>query len=282
MINLIFPLVKIEDGTLSFIEKTKKRKDVNLFIGVTNSLKSKIKISQNLKNVKVVVFEDNSKKEEIINTLKDYVKKGKILFLRKPISQKELDDFVSSKSDITYLKRKSQGKFKDFFHNLSNKIIKWLFGFSPYEGDPSAIMFGEEPAEILQEASNVSYATRVNRWKGYSFSTIETDGLPEKMEYNKKSVALSLGIWIFLFLAGIAGTVVYFVFKPATFISVFIAVCGLFLLGTALFISIALASLKIKVGERYYNKAKEVEQKEQKQKKETKKGVKKNEKRKSN
>lgn len=279
MINLIFPLVKIEKETLNFIEKTKKRKDVNLFIGVTNSLKSKIKTSQNLKNVKVFVFEDNSKKEEIINSLKDYVKKGKILFLRKPISQKELDGFVSSKTDITYLKRKSQGKFKDFFHNLSNKIIKWLFGFSPYEGDPSAIMFGEEPAEILQEASNVSYATRVNRWKGYSFSTIETDDLPEKMEYNKKSVALSLGIWIFLFLAGIAGTVVYFVFKPASFISVFVAICGLFLLGTALFISIALASLKIKVGERYYNKAKEVEQK---QKKEIKKGVKKNEKRKSN
>lgn len=279
MINLIFPLVKIEKETLSFIEKTKKRKDVNLFIGVTQSLKSKIKSSANLKNVKIVVFEDNSKKEEIINALKDYVKKGKILFLRKPISQEELDGFVSSQADITYLKRKSQGKFKDFFHNLFNKIIKWIFGFAPYEGDPSAIMFGEEPAEILQEASNVSYATRVNRWKGYSFSTIETDGLPEKMEYNKKSVALSLGIWISLFLAGIAGTVVYFVFKPASFISVFVAICGLFLLGTALFISIALASLKIKVGERYYNKAKEVEKKEKKEKK---KGVKKNEKRKSN
>jgi len=142
-----------------------------------------------------------------------------------------------------------------------------LFGFTPYDGDVRAIAFGDGPSDILRQGYNISYATRVDRWKGYSVSTIDCEAENIKVEYNKLNVAIMLSVWILLLLGGIAGTVVYFIFKPATFLSVFIAFCGLLLLTTALLIAIAVTLLKMNAGERYYNKAKEIKKENKKNEK---------------
>jgi hypothetical protein len=42
----------------------------------------------------------------MINSLKDYAKKGQIFIVRKPLSQKEIDAFIKSKADITTCEKK--------------------------------------------------------------------------------------------------------------------------------------------------------------------------------
>jgi hypothetical protein len=151
-----------------------------------------------------------------------------------------------------------------FFENLGQKIIKTLFGFTPYDGDVTAVCFSNEVSDILREGYNISYATRVDRWKGYTYDNVSVSTPKVKLEYNKPSVISILCLWVFLFLAGVAGTVVYFLFRPATFFSVFVCICGLLLLIMAVYISLAVALLKINAGERYYGKAKEIKKEKKK------------------
>lgn len=258
MVNLIFPVISDSVEYKKFFDKTKQRKDVNFLVGVTEALFKKYKVTATASKTKVIVFENNSKKEEMINALKDYAKKGELLIIRSPIEQSEIDEFVSSKADVTYCAKKKKGKIRTFFENLGDKIIKLLFGFTPYNGDVTAIKFGKSPGDILREGYNISYATRVDRWKGYSYASVDVEAKAVKLEYNVVSVIMMLITWITLFLGAIAGTVVYFVFNSATFLSVFIAICILFLLLTAVFISTAVALLKMRAGERYFGKAKEI------------------------
>ena len=264
MINLIFPITQDTPEIKKFFDETKKRKDINFLVGVTEDLKDSYKASPANKNIKVKVYKKGSKKEEIINSLKDFTSKGKLFIVRAPINQKEIDKFLSSKADITLCSKKKGNKFVEFFRNLGEKIIRTLFGFTPYQGNVRAICFGENPSDILREGYNISYATRVDRWKGYSYSTIDVLEPNIKNEYNVKNVAIMLSVWILLLLCGIAGTVVYFCFMPATFLSVFIAICGLFLLLTALIIASTIALLKINAGERYYEKAQEIKKERKK------------------
>ena len=264
MTNLIFPITSDTPENKKFFDETKKRTDVKFLVGVTEDICDKYKKSSTYKNMTVVVFEKGSKKEEIINSLNEYVSKGKILIVRGPILQKEIDKFVASKTDITLCSKKRSNGFVQFFKDLGEKIIKTLFGFTPYEGDVRAVCFGENPSAILRKGFNISYATRVDRWKGYSYSTIDVVEKNIKAEYNVLKVAIMLSVWILLFLGGVAGTVVYFMFLPPTFLSVFVAICGLFLLTTALLIASAMALLKLNAGERYYEKAKEIKKERKK------------------
>ena len=258
MINLIFPITIDNPENRKFFEETKKRKDIKFLVGVVEELKEIYKTTAANKNVQVAVYKSGANTEEIINAIKDYAAKGKIIVVRAPITQKELDKFVSSKADITYCTKKKEGKIKTFFKELGQKIIRTIFGFSPYQGNGRAIAFSEGPSDILREGYNISYATRVDRWKGYSYAEVDVQGEEIKPCYNVKSVALSLSIWSFVLLLAIAGTVVYFCFMPATFLSVFVAICGLFLSITALLIAVAISLLKINAGERYYEKAIEI------------------------
>ncbi len=258
MINLIFPITVDKPDNRKFFEETKKRKDINFLVGVSEDLKEVYKPTATNKNVQVCVYKNGSNTEEIINALKDYTKKGKIIVIRAPIAQRELDKFISSNADITYCTKKKEGKVKTFFKDLGQKIVRTIFGFSPYQSNGRAIAFGEGPSDILREGYNISYATRVDRWKGYSYAEVDVQGEEIKPIYNVKSVALSLAIWSIVLLMAIAGTVVYFCFMPATFLSVFVAICGLFLSVTALLIAIAISLLKINAGERYYEKAIEI------------------------
>lgn len=272
MINLIFPITKDTPENKKFFEETQKRKDVNFLVGVTEELKEKYKKSLSSKNLKVKVYKTGSNCEEIINAIKDYAKDGNIFIVRAPLTQKEVDKFVSSKADITYCSKKKDNKFVSFFKELGQKIIKTLFGFTPYKGHVRAVSFSESPSDILREGYNISYATRVDRWKGYSYAEIDVVEEDYRPIYNIKNVAWTLALWSFLLLAAIAGTVVYFCFLPATFLSVFVTICILFLFITALLIASAISLLKMNAGERYYNKAEEVvieEEKKPKTKKKT-------------
>ncbi len=263
MVNLIFPVTSDTSENKKFFDETKKRTDINFLVGVTEDLKNKYKMSPSSK-AKVFVYKKGSNKEEIINALKDYAKKGKIFIVRGAITQKELDKFIASKADITVCSKKKGNKFVEFWQNLGEKIIRTLFGFTPYNGNNRAICFSENPSDILREGYNISYATRVDRWKGFSYANIDTVEENIKPDYNKKKVAIMLSVWILAFLCGVAGTVVYFSFMPATFLNVFVDICIMFLLLVALLVASAISLLKMNAGERYYEKAEEIKKEKKK------------------
>lgn len=265
MVNIIFPITEDDQKQKTLFDYLKKKKDIRLIVGVTESLKKTYKLAESDSQI-FKVYADPSKKEEIINSLINFAKKDKTLIIRKAISAEEIDKFLASKTEITICKEKSRNGFCEFFYNLGRKMMKFLFGFIPYGGKNNAIMFGQELSDVLRSANNISYSTRVNRWKGYSISRVEIEGNGYKFEYNKPKTLSILCLWISLLVLSISGTVVYYCFLPVTFLNVFLFICLNLLFSVAMIVAITIAIMNISAGERYYGYAKEIILKKEKNK----------------
>lgn len=251
MNNIILPVNRDFEKAQEFI-KSIKRKDCVFIVGTT---KEGEQFFKNSKYVKVYVFKAKSKKEEMINSLAEYVQDGKIIVLRKLISAAELNEFIASTTDITVCATKKLNKFCQFFYNIWQKIIKLLFDFSFFEGDVSVVALGENAAMVAKNITNLSYATRINRWKGLSQSAVSVASKPAKKEYDKVKVNAMLIGWIALFLAVIASTAVYFVFAEASFLAGFLWACALLLSLLSVVIAINIYLLNVKTGKRLFKKA---------------------------
>ena len=249
MTNIIFPIIEDTKENKDFFDLLKKQKGLYILAGVTKSLQKKYKITDAKLGI-VKVYEDGSNKEEMINALKGSLKKGSILIIRKPITKSELEQFLASKEDITICAEKKRNGFKTFFNNIKKKMIQFLFGFLPYSDKMNAIMFRENPSDVLRQAYNISFFTRVDRWKGYSYAKVDVSSDGVKADYKASSIWMMLCIWIGLFLLAIAGTVVYFCFLPPSFLSVFLVIAVLIILTVAVFIAITMLLLKRYVGDR--------------------------------
>ena len=265
MVNIIFPITEDDQKQKTLFDYLKKKKNIRLIVGVAEPLKKTYKLAESDSQI-FKVYADSSKKEEIINSLIKFAKKDKTLIIRKAISAEEIDKFLASKTEITICKEKERNGLCEFFYNLGRKMMKFLFGFMPYGGKNNAIMFGQELSDVLRSANNISYSTRVNRWKGYSISRVDIEGVGYKFEYNKSRIFLIFCSWVFLFLLSIAGTVVYHCFLPATFLSVFLFICHNLLFSVAMIVAITIVMMNISAGERYYGYAKEIILKKEKNK----------------
>lgn len=252
MVNIILPVISNFENYANFI-KSSKRKDVTFFVGVTKEGESFFSKS---KFVKLYIFENGSAKEEIINSLSSRVGDGKVILMRKLISNDELDSFIKSKTDITVCAVKEKNKLCVFFNNIWKKIIKFIFDFKFFSGDVSVVAISEKLNLVVRNIPNLSYVTRVNRWIGVTESSVETVSKPEKKEYNSIKNLAMLFIWLLLFLGIVAGTVVYFIFIQATFISVFLWACAIMVSLITLFLATVIFVLNIKTGKKYFKKAK--------------------------
>ena len=114
MDNIIIPVV--DENLLSFAEQTKSRKNELVIMGIVKSLSDKLK-STKKKNIVIKVFEDGSKKEEIINSLRSEIEDGKVVICRKGVKQEELNCFLASTDDITVCEEK-RGKISNFLFNI--------------------------------------------------------------------------------------------------------------------------------------------------------------------
>ena len=251
MNNIILPLNSEFEKAAEFI-KSVKRKDCTFFVGITSEGKGKIKPS---KYVKVFVYKSGSAKEEIINALSSEIGEGRIIILRKLVTPKELDGFISSETDITVCATKKRNKFSNFFYKLWKKIVHAMFDFTFFDGDVSVVAISERLAPVAKNLKNLSYASRINRWKGITESQVEVSTPPAKKEYKKVRVNFGLVGWSALFLAMIASTVVYFLFRPATFLSCFLWACGIFLSLVSLVLSIVIYILNVRTGKRIFKEA---------------------------
>ena len=252
MNNLIIPVISEEQ--IAFIEQVKTLKEVKVIIGITENLYDRIKGIRK-KNFVIKVYENGSKKEEIINAVKDQIDEGKVLICRKNISNSEIESFFNSNADITICSKKSN-KFKDFFLKLWQKFMLILFDFNFFNGDVSVVCFNKNLFNTINNLSDLSFCSRINKWKGVEINTLDTENPPAKKEYDKCKANFMLYGWIFLFVAIITSTILYFSFKKATFLKGLLFASAILIVAVGLLIAIAIFALNVNVGQRRFRKAK--------------------------
>ncbi len=183
MINLVIPVIDKADEYSKIINELSLKEDVRIIVGATLANESKLNLPN---SVILKVFKDGSQKEEIINSLKSYLDLGRVVIARRPFTKKEFENIVNSDAQITYFQGKRENGFKEFFKKLVSGFVKVLFGVNFFDGDISLIGFDKDLGEVLNSVNSLSYATRVDRWRGVEQGKVEAENQPIKIEQNKK------------------------------------------------------------------------------------------------
>lgn len=258
MINLLVPVVEEPENFAKLVEVfLKKNKSAKVFVGIRKSLSEKFKAKKS-KNIQVLIFDDKAKKEEIINSLHSCkLEQGKILIARRVLDDDECEKLTKSSADITTLKAK-HNKFVNFFKNLGKKIIQKIFALNFFE-DISAICYGKNMFELISVCSNLSMATRINKYVGVELSEIETNHKPVKSEYSKLKTLLIFYLWQLLFLGSVVGGVCVCVFVNSSALTI-IAVIAWIAIALMFFLSGLFNFIRtITVGDLHYGRAQQLE-----------------------
>lgn len=223
MINILIPTGDNSKGYQQMIESLSHFFDVNIIVGLTQKQESQI---EKLDNVRYVVFKDGTDKEEMLNSLSMFVLAGQIVILRRAVEAKKLEKLFESKAGITLAKTRARNKFFAFFVNLWHKLVQMFFGVKFYEGDNSIIKFSEDLSEVLLQTGNLSYNSRVNRWKGVDQVSVEVDdGKTERFPADKKQNLIYSLAAAALIVVAVAVTVLLCVFANINFVLGLLIVC---------------------------------------------------------
>lgn len=253
MINLIVPIVENAENFEEFVNKH-SGKDIKVFVGIIENLKNKFKPKS--KNVEIHVFANKSKKEEIINSLHSCkLQNGRIMVVRRPLTDEEFVALSTSSKDICTLKAKHNG-FVTAFKNFAKKIVRRFFGFTYFE-DISAICYKENMFELLSVCNNFSIATRINRYIGVEIDEILSETKPVKKDYNRVANVSLLLMWIMLFLGSVAGAICVGIFTKTRVLIVILLIAWLVVMLTLLLVGIVNFTRTIAVGELRYGRAEE-------------------------
>lgn len=232
MINVIVPITENVEQYKAFI-KENSNSDTKFFVGIKENLKTLIKPT---KNVEIRVFSNKSKTEEIINSLQSSSKKkGKLMVARRPLSKQEFIKLQSSSKDVCYLKTKSK-RFKTFWQNLAEKIIKKVFAFSFFQ-DISAICYSESMFELISVCENLSMATRINKYVGVEIEEVETIEKPANKNFSKTKNIMRFFVTCLICLGIIVGAVLMCVYLKTSsliiLLAIFMIVVSTMILGVA-------------------------------------------------
>ncbi len=194
-----------------------------LIIGVTRSIAEKYDFK--VSGAVVKVYEDGSCDEEILNALQPLLDGSATLVARKPFTKDELNAFINNGNQIVVSKKKTRGKFAQFFVNLGKKIVKALFGVNLFNGSSSLIYFGDEAANVLASVNNFSYSTRIDRWKGYTKGAEPTSSQDNKISHDKKNLLGLLLGGIGSFIVGALVTTLCLLFAKVNIIGALLIAC---------------------------------------------------------
>ena len=142
MINIFVPITENVEGFSQFISQVNATnpRGVRFYVGISQKLAKKFNIEE--KNVELYTFADKNNIEEIINSLHCCkLKKGKLLVVRRPLTENEFQKLSNSEKDIAVLNKK-KGSFVSKFKNFIQSVIKRFFAFT-YFDDISAICYKE-------------------------------------------------------------------------------------------------------------------------------------------
>ncbi len=256
MINVIIPVVEDAESFSSFIQATSNA-DVKFFVGVRESLASKLTFKKKT-NVELHVFSNSSNKEEIINSLHSCkMNKGKILVLRRTITEEEWTKLTSSSADVTTLKAK-RIKFVQAIKNFGRMVVRKFFAFNFFE-DISATCYGENMFELITVCANLSMATRVNRYVGIKIEEIETDKKPVKKQFSRWKTALLFTLWTLFMLGSIAGGVLVCVYTAITSLTILFVIFWMVVAIMIWLVAVINFTRTLAVGYLRYGRAEEIQ-----------------------
>lgn len=255
MLNIVIPITKNLDKYRNLLEGVAGSFDIKVLLGVKHDLyQAVVNEFGQVENFDLFEFDNGADKEEIINAMQDYLVDGSIMILRKPISVKEFDKIIKSDRDIVTSK-KVRTKFQTFLLNFWQKITKMILGVKMYAGDYSMVLFSQDIADVVMRTGNLSYSSRVNRWKGIKQGVITTEERADKQEIDHKLNVRNILLAVILIAIGAIVTTVVSIFVDMTII------IGLFLFCLDA-ICLCVAGILIVIviftnltGKKHYNKA---------------------------
>lgn len=216
MLNVVVPIVNNSKRYVKLLTSLSNVNGVNVFVGYVTSQKNDL-LSVEGNNFNFIEFKDGSHREEIINSLQKYLGEGAILILRKSITVNEFNSFANTKRDIVTCRR-TLTKIQSFFMGLWQKILKLCLGVKLYDGDTSAIYFGDDISSVVLNSSNLSYNSRVNRWKGVDQDTIVVEGDKVKADKDTKTNINSMIISLIALLIGVVVTTIVSIYATVNII----------------------------------------------------------------
>lgn len=222
MINILIPITQNAKGYKKIIADLSSNEEAEIFIGVISSQKNALQYP-NRDNIHVIEYDNSAKREEIINSMQKYIQVGELFIMRKPITYNEFKDFLKNDRDIVVCKT-NLSPIKKFFFMIWQKILRLCLGVRLYDGDTSAIYFGEDLAAVLAQSNNLSYSSRVDRWRGVDQGSVIVEGEPVKTEVDKKENIKYLLFGLLALILGAAVTTVVAIFARVN------VIIGLFLL----------------------------------------------------
>ena len=160
----------------------------------------------------------------MINSLQKYIGAGSVLIMRKPITVDEFNKFVVSKKDVVTCRREGN-KLQYFMFKVWQKLLKFFLGLKEYKGDPSVIYLGDEISAVMSASGNLSFSSRVNRWKGIEQSTVPMSSGKVMSEYDKKDIFLYSIVSILAVVIGVVVTTCVSVFTNVTVMIGLLLVC---------------------------------------------------------
>lgn len=221
MINILIPITQNAKGYKKIIADLSSNEEAEIFIGVISSQKNALQYP-NRDNIHVIEYDNSAKREEIINSMQKYIQVGELFIMRKPITYNEFKDFLKNDRDIVVCKT-NLSPIKKFFFMIWQKILRLCLGVRLYDGDTSAIYFGEDLAAVLAQSNNLSYSSRVDRWRGVDQGSVIVEGEPVKTEVDKKENIKYLLFGLLALILGAAVTTVVAIFARVN------VIIGLFL-----------------------------------------------------
>lgn len=253
MINVLVPITDKAEKFNKLLANINGNQDIMVFVGIKKSQREQLDFLDS-ENITIVEFDDNSKREEILNALSLNLQEGEVMVLRKPITFEEFTKFYTCKEDIAVCKQR-RSKFGGFFHKLWQKILKLCLGVKLYEGDTSVIKFNEDIGAVLSQTHDLSYATRVDRWKGLTTEAVETKGEQVKAERDNKTILMcSITAFVALVVA-LVTTICVCLFTKVQIIGGLLLVCLDVICLAVIFIMMVMVGFNCEVGKKHNKKA---------------------------
>ena len=84
MINVLVPITDKAEKFNKLLANINGNQDIMVFVGIKKSQREQLDFLDS-ENITIVEFDDNSKREEILNALSLNLQEGEVMVLRKPI-----------------------------------------------------------------------------------------------------------------------------------------------------------------------------------------------------
>ncbi len=260
MLNVLIPIVSNVKAYQKLLSALNSADNLNVLVGITSSLKSQL--TSIGENVYVIEYEDGSSRESIINGLQKYLEEGAVMILRKPITIEEFNNFIRTKKDVVVCK-KNEGKVKQFITFIWQKLLKLFLGIKLYEGDTSVILFGEDVSSIFSSINDLSFSSRVDRWKGLEQGVVEVKGSAVKTEIDKMAVIKYMIIALISLLISVVVTTCVSLFVPMSIIIGLLLFCLDIISLTIICIMVVLILFNFSVGKKHFQNAIEISDEEE-------------------